>query len=286
MKLSRTLFLALVASCRKPNDSGPTLRADSIEPGQNDTGVARRDAGVAAATTPAVEDGAVPLVVTPSMDFAGATSVEIADANMFGEGNIIARMGPGRAVRVTSGGVDSAPTLSPDRKGIVFVRLRTDGPCVSPTDEHGCGQCNELWIVYSGSAPARLLRGEPFSPTTPAGALPPRQSIGNPIFSPDGETVYFTTNASCPMAMGYMGRSLSLKTWEEKGIVGEGRVDHEIAKGPFTTMLVVQRWAIEWDPVTKASLGRQESWELRTKQGKLVRKLPSDATLRQALLAE
>ena len=92
-------------------------------------------------------------------------------------GNVVLRRPGAAPVRLTSGGRDRDPALSPDRRRVVFVRGDT---------AHA-----ELWIVDGGGGlPRRLVAARP--------ADEPRANltrISYPQFSPDGRTVYFLTDA-------------------------------------------------------------------------------------------
>jgi dipeptidyl aminopeptidase/acylaminoacyl peptidase len=264
--VSRAVFLALMAGCRENREAALQLGPDDVV-----THADAADASVA----PTVADAATSATTIDSLDFAGATAAEVV------VGDVVAQLPSGR-VRVTSAGRDKDAALSPDGRAIVFVRSRFDGNCAMPTSERGCSQCEELWIVRSGSAPSLLLRGE--RPDVP-GVLEPRAGIRLPKFSPDGRRVYFSTAGGCT-AGSIVARALDLSTMKETILVGEGVVDHEVTNGPFAGHLVIVRFAIEWDPITKASLGRKESWLLLTKEGARVRKLPDDETKRRAMLGE
>lgn len=90
--------------------------------------------------------------------------------------------------RLTTGGRDSQPSLSPDKRTVVFVRA-TPGRIVetSPNEE----EATELWIIRIDGAGARmLLRGR--SGRTPQTTL---AGFKAPQFSPDGHKVYFLSDA-------------------------------------------------------------------------------------------
>ena len=92
-------------------------------------------------------------------------------------GNVVlARPGAAR-LRLTTGGRDRDPVLSPGGRRVAFVRRDTT--------------VSELWIVDVGGGPARRL----------VAARPndePRANLtrfASPRFSPDGRTIYFLTEA-------------------------------------------------------------------------------------------
>jgi hypothetical protein len=174
-------------------------------------------------------------------------------------------LGEHRTVRITGLGIDEAPSLSSDRRSVVFVRNRVDGKCTSPTAERGCSECEELWIVRSGSQPVLLLPGD-------GTATPSRIGMRRPTLSNLGDTVFFATG-DCVGPL--TARALDLRTMKETLLFRGGSLDHEVLTGPFAGMLVV---------VGYSSAG--ESWTLLKKDGTLVRVLPLDDTKRTKLLAE
>ena len=92
-------------------------------------------------------------------------------------GNVVLTRPGAAPVRLTTGGRDRDPVLSPGGRRVAFVRGDT---------AHA-----ELWIVeVSGGPPRRLVAARP--------ADEPRANlirISYPQFSPDGRTVYFLTDA-------------------------------------------------------------------------------------------
>jgi dipeptidyl aminopeptidase/acylaminoacyl peptidase len=95
----------------------------------------------------------------------------------------------GKSRRLTTGGRDSAPVLSPDKKTVAFVRA-TPGQIVS------CGsgdvEATELWALpVDGSQPAKmLLRGAAHEKMERVLC-----EFNSPAFSPDGKTIYFLSAA-------------------------------------------------------------------------------------------
>src|SRR5215216_1136524 len=78
-------------------------------------------------------------------------------------GNIVFRPTRGGPRRLTTGGRDSQPSLSPDKRTVVFVRA-TPGRMVEAAS--GPEEATELWTVRTDGTGARmLLRGR-------AGATP------------------------------------------------------------------------------------------------------------------
>jgi hypothetical protein len=108
----------------------------------------------------------------------GAQSVSVS------AGNIVYRARNGVERAVTSSGLDSMPSLSPDARWIVFVR-RTPRDTVNTS--LGWEERTELWIVRTDGVNARrLLRGR--EGETPETTL---ARFDTPVFSLDGKTVYF-----------------------------------------------------------------------------------------------
>lgn len=90
--------------------------------------------------------------------------------------------------RLTSSGLDSEATLSPDGRSIAFVR-RTPGDTVDVGT--GDEEASELWLVaIDGKNARRLLRGR--------GAEKMEDALARlrlPTFSPDGKQIYFLSAA-------------------------------------------------------------------------------------------
>jgi hypothetical protein len=101
-------------------------------------------------------------------------------------GNIVFHPLGGVERRITGGGLDSMPNLSFDGRWIVFVR-RTPRDTVNTS--LGWEERTELWVIRAdGSNARRLLRGR--EGNAPESTL---ADFGNPLFSPDGRTVYFAS---------------------------------------------------------------------------------------------
>ena len=92
-------------------------------------------------------------------------------------GNVVLTRPGARPTQLTCGGRDREPVLSPDRRRVAFIRGRE--------------YAGEPWIVdVAGGAPRRLVAAR--------ASDEPRENLtdfGSPQFSPDGRTVYFTTDA-------------------------------------------------------------------------------------------
>ncbi|PCE27994.1 hypothetical protein BWP39_05680 [Paraburkholderia acidicola] len=126
--------------------------------------------------------GAVLLLAMCAAPHAYAASVKV------DRGNIIMIDDAGSARPLTAGGLDSDPVLSPDHLSIVFVR-RTPHRMVNTAS--GAESADEAWVMHiDGTAQRRLVEG--------AGAEDPKRTLAafsSPIFSPDGQTVYFMSVA-------------------------------------------------------------------------------------------
>lgn len=92
-------------------------------------------------------------------------------------GNVVLTRPGAAPLRLTTGGRDRDPALSPGGRRVAFVR--------------GDTTASEMWIVDVGGGPARrLVAARP--------ADEPRANLtrfASPQFSPDGRTVYFLTEA-------------------------------------------------------------------------------------------
>jgi dipeptidyl aminopeptidase/acylaminoacyl peptidase len=95
-------------------------------------------------------------------------------------GNVVLSRRGAAPIRLTSSGRDRDPALSPDGRRVAFVRGGVTR-----------GDATALWIVDTRGTPARRLLAERPS-DEPRANLTQFQS---PQFSPDGQTVYFQTNA-------------------------------------------------------------------------------------------
>ncbi len=103
-------------------------------------------------------------------------------------GNVVYHPASGASRRLTTLGVDSAAVLSPDGRAVAFVRA-TPGRAIA-SSAYG-SEARELWIVGVDGAGARMLvRGDEGS--TPETVV---ARIADPRFSPDGERIYFESDA-------------------------------------------------------------------------------------------
>jgi len=104
-------------------------------------------------------------------------------------GNIFFQSGPSKTpIQLTSSGKDDQPSLSPDKKEIVFIR-HTPGKTI----EAGLGpaEATELWIIgVDGKRATRLVTGRPAAKMNEVLA-----DIRSPQFSPDSKRIYFLSAA-------------------------------------------------------------------------------------------
>jgi Tol biopolymer transport system component len=103
-------------------------------------------------------------------------------------GNVV-YTAPGGATRVlTETGADGTPVLSPDGRLIAFTRLAREG-----NGRDGDPPVRDLWVIgVDGQKAKKLVTGRPQGNEGPEQVL---AGIDNPVFSPDGSTVYFMTAA-------------------------------------------------------------------------------------------
>ncbi len=104
------------------------------------------------------------------------------------DGDLIFTAPGGQERALTSGGKDSEPNLSPDRRTVVFVRATSAKPLESGAGE---ADANQIWTVGTdGKNAALLVRSAPNG--NPKALL---AGLSAPQFSPDGRTVYFLSAA-------------------------------------------------------------------------------------------
>jgi dipeptidyl aminopeptidase/acylaminoacyl peptidase len=102
-------------------------------------------------------------------------------------GNIVVADAGGEPRRLTTGGRDTQPSLSPDGKLVVFVR-GGDGTVVAGS---GDVEANSIWIVdVEGKQPRLLVKS-----AAHANVEQLLGALSAPQFSPDGKSVYFTSAA-------------------------------------------------------------------------------------------
>ncbi|MBI1817052.1 MAG: hypothetical protein HYR72_18905 [Deltaproteobacteria bacterium] len=105
------------------------------------------------------------------------------------DGNIFFTDATGQTKQLTSSGKDAAPTLSPDKKYVTFIRT-LDGPKIWTGRDDAYPQ--EIWIISSDGRGARRLVASPTKP----GQESSLASFSNPQFAFDGRSVFFMTNCA------------------------------------------------------------------------------------------
>ena len=103
-------------------------------------------------------------------------------------GNIYATTSDGQIIWITSSGLDSDPSLSPNKHLIVFVRQT---PTFKIDTGLGATNANELWIANaSGNAsPRRILIGHPGGHNADENLV--LAGFASPRFSRDGHRIHF-----------------------------------------------------------------------------------------------
>lgn len=132
--------------------------------------------------------------------------------------------------QLTTGGLDSQPSLSPDGRTVVFVRA-TPGRMVETS--LGPEEATELWTVrVDGTGARMLLRGRAGrSPQTTLAAF------HAPQFSPDGRKVYFLSTAWVTSAAVHV---VDVQTGRE-AYVCPGNSLEVVPRGRYAGHLIVQQ---------------------------------------------
>ncbi len=105
------------------------------------------------------------------------------------DGNIFFTDAAGRTKQLTSSEKDAAPTLSPDKKYVTFIRT-VDGPKIWTGRDDADPQ--EIWIISSNGKGARRLVASPTKPGQDSSLA----GFSNPQFAFDGRSVFFMTNCA------------------------------------------------------------------------------------------
>jgi Tol biopolymer transport system component len=104
------------------------------------------------------------------------------------QGNIVYSDPKGTTEVLTETGADDEPVLSPDGTLVAFTRLIRDAD-----DAHFDPAIRDLWVIQvMDHKVLRLVRGRPEGNEQPEQVL---ADICHPVFSPDGDTLYFMTAA-------------------------------------------------------------------------------------------
>jgi dipeptidyl aminopeptidase/acylaminoacyl peptidase len=146
------------------------------------------------------------------------------------KGNIVFTGADGLQKQLTDTGHDSAPSLSPDGKLVVFVR---DTPDKIVATGSGDVSATELWIVGSdGKKPTVLIRGRD--------SQDPKQVIGGIAgaqFSPDGHRLYFV---SASTATSGAVHTIDLPTKKERFFT-DGSGLEVVPNGDYKGYLLIQK---------------------------------------------
>lgn len=104
------------------------------------------------------------------------------------QGNVVYTAPSGATQVLTETGADDNPMLSPDGKLIAFTRLTREA-----NEQDGDPPVRDLWVIgVDGQKAKKLVTGKPEGNEDPEHVL---AGISEPVFSPDGTTVYFMTAA-------------------------------------------------------------------------------------------
>jgi WD40 repeat protein len=158
------------------------------------------------------------------------------------EGNIVYTAPGGATEALTGTGADDAPTLSPSGDAVAFTRL-TRG-----VDEaHDSPAVRDLWVIHLKNHKAvRLVTGKPEGKEKPERVL---ADIDQPIFSPDGATLYFLTAASASTAAIHAVPTAG----GPQRFVADGNALSVVSKGKYAGSLLVEQHRLmgdngSWDP--------------------------------------
>ncbi len=125
--------------------------------------------------------------VPQTLEFGRPHEIQSASAR---NGNIYLNTSDGQTIWITSSGLDSDPSLSHDKRLVVFVRKST-----SPQIDTGLGATdkNELWIadISGQEKPRRVLVGHPGGRDADENVV--LAGFTKPKFSPDTHRIYFQT---------------------------------------------------------------------------------------------
>lgn len=137
-----------------------------------------------------------------------------------------------------------------------------------------------LCVGRQGAPPKVVL--ESHEPDPSAGPPDMIAGLGNLVLSPDGSTVYFTTEG---WVTSLAAQALDVATGQ-RHFLFDGVVKEVVAAGPFKGHLVAEHYRLDPDyPVSSPKYrGRMETWSLSTPAGKTVRPLPADEGARRKVL--
>jgi hypothetical protein len=177
---------------------------------------------------------------------------------------------------------DAPNATSPDGKVAVFVHV---DPVLQVETSVGATKLQHLCIQRPGE-PARVLLAGKSVPGDGAdgGVEQTLADFDNLVFSPDGNTLYFTSSAWVTSAAAH---AVDVRTGKERFIV-DGAIVRPLTSGPFKGNLLATHYRLDSaHPVgSPAYRGRMESWSVISPAGKTVKKLPEDDAARARALGE
>jgi hypothetical protein len=209
--------------------------------------VAERRAPVAEAPKPVV-----------TVTLATAKTVEAIDGR-------IALVDGANKTFVSDGPLDHDPVFASDRSKLAFVRDQAAAPKDEP-------MISDLYVMDATGKATRVLSGHP--PPKPELFEKGLVGIRAPMFSPDGARLFFETDMWTTSGAAH---ALDLASGKST-MLYDGSTMEVLPNGN----LVALHYRIVWNK--GMSEGRQEVWTLNDKNGKELKKLPTDPALRKKAL--
>jgi hypothetical protein len=159
---------------------------------------------------------------------------------------------------------DAKSATSPDGHTTVFVH---DDPSVEDETVFGPTGHQDLCIRREGQPSRVLLRGRGL----PKGGGAEKTLVGfdHFVFSPDGTTLYFTSDA---WVTSEAAHAVDLRTGMER-FIKDGAIVRTIEKGPYAGSLLLSHYRIVWKDVdgSTESGGRQPGASIISPSGKTLK---------------
>ncbi len=158
------------------------------------------------------------LVANPFAAFAQTVSVK--------DGNVLFNARDGSSIQITSSGLDSDPSLSVNKKMVVFVRRTPEKDlALEQTDK------NEIWVasVSGEGPPRRILVGH-----ASVNGGPDLAGLSSPQFSLDSRRIYFIAELA---ATGNSVRAVDVVTGKVDFLY-RGESVEVIKSGPYAGYLI------------------------------------------------